>query len=239
VPLDYRDISIFITNKNRLDVGFRDQIIWWLDTSMKDITVLDNGSTYPPLLKFYDEIKNEVKIIFVPNLGERAPWAFWDLGYRDQFEDRHVIINDSDCCPDKDCPKDLISQMLAVLDAYPECKKVSTGLRIDNLPEHFKFRDKVIDEEGWNWKDRVIPEILGLPRLFNAHTDTSLTLYRNSQTVLWTDQQFRTDFPYVCQHYPWYSDSRPLMKTHEEMFYLKNLADGWANWQSEKRDASI
>jgi len=57
--IDYRDVSIFITNKNRLDVGFRDQITWWLETGMTDITVLDNGSTYPPLLKFYERLKAE------------------------------------------------------------------------------------------------------------------------------------------------------------------------------------
>jgi hypothetical protein len=232
---NWRDIAIFVTNKNRLDVGFRDQINWWLETGMTDITVLDNGSTYPPLLKFYEEIKGRVRVIFIPNLGERAPWAFWDLGYRDQFEDRHVIVNDSDCCPDKDCPKDLIPKMFDVLEAYPDCKKVSAGLRIDNLPEHFKFRDKAIDEDKENWRHRVEPEIPGLPRLFHSHTDTSLTIYRNSKTVLWNDMQFRTDFPYVCKHYPWYTDSRPLHATEEERYYTKHIGTGWYNWQNPNK----
>ena len=232
--IDYHDIPIFVTNKNRLDVGFRDQITWWLETGMTDITVLDNGSTYPPLLKFYEEIKGRVRVIFIPNLGERAPWAFWDLGYRDQFEDKYVIINDSDCCPDENCPKDLIPKMLDVLDAYPDCKKVSTSLRIDDLPEHFKFRDKVINEEKENWRHRVEPEIPGLPKLFNAHTDTSCTLYKNSKTVLWTDQQFRTDSPYACKHYPWYSNHNLMGQTPEELYYVKQIGDGWKNWQGGK-----
>src|ERR1700688_3432148 len=98
--IDYRDVPIYITNKNRLDVGFRAQINWWLDTGMRDITVLDNGSTYPSLLKFYEEIKDRIFITTISNVGERAPWAFWDLGFKDKYPDSMVIVNDSDCPPD-------------------------------------------------------------------------------------------------------------------------------------------
>jgi hypothetical protein len=223
------DIPVFITNRNRFDMGFKRQIDWWCETGMTDINILDNGSSYPPLLDFYDKLPDNVHLHKIENLGGRSPWAFWDLGFKDKYLDSKVIVNDSDCPPDEICPKDLVEQLVNVLEHYPNCKKVSAGIRTDNLPDCFVYKNRVIEEESHQWKDRL-PKVDGLLGLFNSHSDTTLTLYRDARPVGWNDQQFRTDFPYVCKHYPWYVDSDIL--TDEEVYYKDNLGNGWANWQA-------
>lgn len=223
VMIDWRSIPLFVTNKNRLDVGFKEQITWYLDVGLQNITVIDNGSTYPPLLVYYDSIK-EVKVVRPSfDLGARGAWAFWDLGLNKEFT-TPVLISDSDCVPDKDCPKDLVQILLDVLDRHPDCKKVSPGIRIDDIPDTYRRKKEVLESQSVYWKDEVLDS---LP-LYNAHTDTTTTLVRNGEIVLWSDRQFRIGAPYLIQHKPWYLDSSN--PTVEERYYSQHV-HACSTWQ--------
>ncbi|MGH7749064.1 MAG: hypothetical protein ACREQ5_30505, partial [Candidatus Dormibacteria bacterium] len=67
-------------------------------------------------------------------------------------------------------------------------------------------------------------QVPGLPTLYRAITDTTLTMWRGGvrkegrlSTSDWQDEQYRMDAPYLVRHVPWYSDSRK--PTPEAMFY--------------------
>lgn len=224
---DWKDTPVILTNKNRLDVGFKNQVNWYLETGMRAITVIDNGSTYPPLLDFYKTVEKDITL-FRPevDLGWRGGWAFWDLGLNKAYT-TPVLISDSDCVPDEQCPKDLVPILLEILDEFPNCRKVSPGVRIDDIPDHFSRKKEVIDGESCQWVDKV-PRSKA-PEIYNAHTDTTTTLCADGGVIQWNDQQFRTGFPYVIKHTPWYLNG----STDEEKYYAAHLGTGWSYWQGK------
>lgn len=226
--MDRRDVKVFLTNFNNLETGFRAMVDWFLEREMK-ITVLDNTSTYPPLLKYYTQMSDKIEVIHV---GYNAnTWAFWQAGYNTEENTRlPYITSDADCPPDPDCPLDLVEKMLAVLDAVPAAVKVCPGLRIDNLPDWYDRKKQAIEcqtsvaqSPDWGITQSDSIEVAGV-KIHRAITDTTLTMWRGGvrsegrlSTNDWQAEQYRMEYPYVLKHTPWYSDSsKPSV---EALFY--------------------
>lgn len=234
--VDWREIPVFIINHNRLDTGFRDLVRWLLYGGTKqfpaewgpqkravnsNVTVIDNASTYPPLLDYYRESGLNVR-----HMGRNAgPWVFWEEG---MYKDIHTpyVVTDADMAPDKDCPPDLMERLLFVLKSHPQrVWKVGPGLRIDNIPDSYDKKQHMIrcewefHQERWRRSpgrtDWVAP---GSPEMFQAGIDTTFGMYHpRAPFVNGTDVNFRLDFPYVFEHRPWYIDS--TAPPPEEVYY--------------------
>jgi hypothetical protein len=98
--------------------------------------------------------------------------------------------------------------------------KVGFGLRIDDLPAHYRFRQEVIEWESQFW----LPECEIEPGVFRCAIDTTFALYRQ-----WSSSQppldaLRTGHPYVAAHTTWYMSS--LAPTEEERYYAEHLEAG-------------
>lgn len=66
---------IFLTNMDRLTTCKKMVEDLFRLNGNSNITIIDNASTYPPLLDWYDEFKKDISIIRNPtNLG---PWTFF------------------------------------------------------------------------------------------------------------------------------------------------------------------
>jgi hypothetical protein len=121
--------------------------------------------------------------------------------------------------------------LLDALDRYPGIRKSGPGLKIDDLPHHYKHRTRVLEWEEPFWRHP-----LG-PGLFLAPIDTTFAAYRPSVD---SHEIFapaaRTDAPYLARHLAWYSDlSCP---TDEELFYRERArrGNGGSHWTQEKLD---
>ena len=51
---DWHYTPVFVTNFNNLERGFRRLLAWLRAAGYDNVTVVDNASTWPPLLEFYD-----------------------------------------------------------------------------------------------------------------------------------------------------------------------------------------
>ena len=183
---------------------------------MTNICVIDNQSSYEPLLDFYDSPAMEGIQIFYAgsNLGHEA---FWRLDFHLRQKSR-FIYTDADICPDKDCPLDLVKKMHEVADRFPPPgAKVGPAIRIDNIPPSYAQREhmRVCESDYWQ---RKYPE----NDCWNAALDTTMALYESGWTRWPLAEQggvphVRLDFPYVVEHRPWYVDSNNL--PDEEKFY--------------------
>jgi hypothetical protein len=60
-----------------------------------DITIIDNASTYEPLLKWYDEVKNDVKII--RHEGNHGPWVFFTSNLWSTIDSDFYVYSDFSC----------------------------------------------------------------------------------------------------------------------------------------------
>jgi len=205
---------IFILNFNQVSY-LKKQINWFLRAGYTDLTVIDNSSTFPPLLEYYSAIHKDVNVIRLErNFGSRA---LWDAKILEQKRvDGPFIYTDSDVVPDEACPQDLISHLLGLLNQHPQILKVGPALRIDNLPNTYRFKNEVVTWESQFWKRPVARG------LFMAPIDTTFALYRPGSAFV-DSPALRTGWPYVARHEPWYTDSANL---NEEQRYYAATAKG-------------
>lgn len=211
---DPKRIPIIINNYNRLST-LKSLIASLEKRGYRNIYILDNLSTYPPLLEWYKTCGYEV--IYLPkNIGFKALWMYKPAKRR--FCSDYYIYTDSDVCLSDDCPDDAIVHLLSLMKKYKYARKIGLHLRIDNLPEHYANKAKVIE---WEKKQQKAPNADGLEC---RPTDTTFAIYRphaglsRSRAV----EAYRTQRPYSIDHLPWYMDSTNL--SEEEKYYISHCS---------------
>ena len=230
--IEWRKIPVYICNRNRLDAGFRRLVEWLLSIGMESVNVIDNQSTYPPLLKYYEEMGDKIHVLRQDvNLGPRG---FWQIKAYHKNIATPYIYTDCDLVPAADCPDDVIAVMLAKLTKVepPEAnggRKVGVSLRIDNLPDHFCKKDLVVkwEQKFWDESRRFDEQSL------YADVDTTFAMYHPRQDFTYIG--LRLDKPRSFEHVPWYSDeSKP---TDEDVYYrdhYETAHEGGKLWKSDE-----
>jgi hypothetical protein len=217
---------VFINNRDRLS-PLR-QLVSWLEAIGHDeITLVDNDSSYPPLLEYYERSAHRVVMLGV-NLGKEAVWA---SGVLDEMPPRGpYVVTDPDIVPVEECPDDALEMFADVLERYPNIDKVGFGLKIDDLPDHYRFKEQVQSYEGRYWEREVEPG------LYEAPIDTTFALHR-AGTGYQRDRCLRTGPPYVARHTSWYSDSENLPE--EELYYAARARSDTTHWTGEALPAAF
>jgi SAM-dependent methyltransferase len=212
VGVDFYSLPIFIVNYNQL-ACLRKQLAWLINAGYKNIRILDNQSNYPPLLEFYKNIKRNLNgavdvVILEKNYGCRGILTETVLN---RFEiSTFYVYSDGDVVPDVCCPSNVVAHLASLLHANPDVRKVGLGLRLDDLPATYRFREQAIVWESQFWRQPVARGA------FRAPIDTTFAIYRPHEPFA-LEPALRTGWPYLARHEPWYSDSsRP---TEEERFY--------------------
>lgn len=221
--MDWRDIPIFIINRNRLS-AMRSLIDWLLAAGINKIIILDNQSDYPPLLDYYAALPDKVKLMLMPeNFG---PYVFWQQGVHRAL-DTPYIVTDSDLVPASFCPNDLIPALLDAVNRFPDCGKAGPGLRIDNLPDGYREADTVRKWESQFWE-----KPLGQGH-FAAPVDTTFALYPAKAEFTRDDRNIRLGYPYIVEHSPWYALESEL--SEEERYYRDHTSTIHSNWSVENK----
>jgi hypothetical protein len=214
----FKNIPIVINNFNRYSALVK-LIDWLLETGHYNIIVLDNSSTYPPLLDYYQKI-NFCKVIHLgANLGHTA---LWKSGFYKKIRNGYFCYTDPDLIPVAECPRDLVSRLLELLWKYPEVRKVGPGLRISDIPDHYEHKQQVITWESRYWQKPIEDKV------YRADLDTTFALYRPRTMYNTRYPALRTGEPYVMHHTPWYENADSL--SDEEKFYRTNSSS--SSWWS-------
>lgn len=217
---DYRKIPVIINNFNRL--SYLKQLLAWLEKAgMQNIYIIDNASTYPPLLEFY---KNMPYTLFQldDNVGHLALWKTHIFKW---FENDYYVYTDPDVVPIEECPLAAVKYFKEVLGRYSQISKVGFGLKIDDLPDHYMHKDKVIQWEQAYWQEKAESGI------YKAKIDTTFALYRTGAKGGWRSPALRTGYPYLARHLPWYIDSR--QPDEEEQYFIAH-SHGSSSWYKRK-----
>lgn len=220
-------IPVFINNYNRLG-SMTELIEWLLEQGTERIEILDNSSTYPPLLKWYEQLPRDgVKVSLHPNLG---PWAFWSRSMHKE-QSTPYIVTDADIVPSECCPVDLVNKMQDLLLSNPECGKVGPGLRLDNIPD--LSRDFITNGDGKGWEgEGVFWKRRHSPCTFYAPIDTTFAMYNAFSPWVQAEwNNLRMDAPYLVEHTPWYTH-KPF--SAEEQYYRDTASKTWSHvtWPS-------
>jgi SAM-dependent methyltransferase len=221
------DFPIFIVNYNQL-ACLKSQLEWLVNAGHRNICVLDNCSTYPALLRYYEEVEHNYKgiikiIVLERNFGCRGVLT---TNVLDRFMvEKSYVYSDGDVVPDKCCPANAVEYLVSLLDEHPEICKAGLGLRIDDLPDTYQFREQAALWEGQYWQRPVAPG------LFRAPIDTTFAVYRPG-TPFRLEPALRTGWPYIARHQPWYSlSSQP---SEEERFYRESVKVHDTHWAGNR-----
>lgn len=222
---DFNQIPIIITSFNQVE--YLEKLInFLLARGFSNVVIIDNNSTYKPLLDYFDAIENKVKIHRLKkNYGHLVFWKRYDLFVK--YGNGYYVVTDPDIVPLDGCPEDFMVKFQSVLSQNKNRMKVGFGLQIDDIPLSNPNREKVISWETKFWKTKVSEGV------FNADIDTTFALYKpfyhrknkKFKTAL------RTDYPYVAIHGGWYIDMNNL--SEEQIYYFKT-ANNSSSWKIDE-----
>lgn len=208
---DLKRIPIIINNFNQLT--YLKKLIESLEKrGYKNIYIIDNASSYPPLLEYYDECKYTV-FRLKENIGFKA---LWSTDIFDRFKHSYYVYTDPDVVPIDDCPADFIEYFYGILQKFKKTQKVGFSLKIDDLPDCFREKEKVVNWEQNFWKKEIDVN------LYDAPIDTTFALYRPyaKGSANFVELNIRTGYPYQARHLPWYTDT--ANPTEEQKYYIEH-----------------
>ena len=211
-----KNYPIIINNFNRFQY-LKQQVEWLHNCGLHNIHVIDNASSFPPLLEYYKVIPATVYMLD-RNIGHEA---LWRTHLYQRFGKYFHVYTDSDLLPTNDTPIDFMQHFKNILDKYPSKKKVGFGLAIHDLPIHYARKKEVIDGE----KQFTIDEIE--PGIFESKIDTTFALYRPGAFKQCWEETLRTGAPYLLKHMPWYENSKEM--SEESLFYEKSASSS-SSW---------
>jgi hypothetical protein len=210
-------------------------MVEWLRkaSSVGQITLLDNNSTYPPLLEYYEEIKDICDVRFLgKNLGSQALWKQDDKSLRSA----PFIYTDPDILPDDECPYDLVDFLVKAALAHSadlrsswnggRIHKIGPGLKITDIPDCYALKDKVIWWESQFWKPQLKHVAYRGVDIYDAAIDTTMALYLDDGPF--NLAAVRVGHPYVARHTAWYIDS--ANPTEEQAYYDEHCNKPTASW---------
>lgn len=213
-----RQIPVIINNFNRISY-LRDLLSWLDKVNMRNIIILDNNSTFPPLQAFYDQ--THYRVIRLPdNLGSEALWKYPHLF--NALKKDYYIYTDPDVLPVDECPHDFIELFYETLREKWWVEKIGFSLKIDDLPPHNPQKPKIQAWEADFWKNPISN------KFYKASIDTTFALYSPWTQGGWWTSAIRSAPPYVARHLPWYIDPQHI--SEEEAHYKKMALTDVTHW---------
>ena len=228
--IDFKKIPILIINFNQLEY-LRKLIVFLLKNEYKNIVVIDNNSTYPPLLEYYETINNSVTIKKMKtNVGHRVFWQNKNL-YK-KYGKGYYVITDSDIVPDQNCPSDFVSHFKKILDKNKNLIKVGFSLKIDDIPDSNIHKSKILNWEKQFWEEQDENGD------YISFIDTTFALYRpiNQFKLKFFYEAIRTQYPYIAKHGGWYVNSGNLS---EEQDFYRSTANESSSWKVDEKGGII
>ena len=179
-------------------INNRDLLTWTRDMVSKiktydnvgEIIILDNASTYQPLLDWY---KTEpCKIIYEKNLGHTGPWS---SGLIKSLNSKYYVVTDPDLGLEN-TPKDTLTYLFDKLNSL-NLPKLGLGLKWEPTPINSPYFDHVMGYEKKRYFDSRIKNDIFL----DIAVDTIFALYKNQNYFIGGAS---TGGDYRAEHFPWY-----------------------------------
>lgn len=203
-------IKAFITNRNLLTWP-KKMVGQLLEIPNIEPIILDNDSSYEPLLEWYDTAPCKV----IKLRRNFLHTALWNSGLFHQLvKEDYYIVSD----PDLDLegiPKDVVEKLIEGVEKFNQTK-CGLALKIDDIPLEFPLRDQVLEWESPFWTSP-----LG-DGFYNAPVDTTFSLHKTSKCRIHKVGGIRLGDKYTCRHMPWYLTKDNI--TEEYGYYLKHRA---------------
>jgi hypothetical protein len=208
------DIPVIINNFNRLSTT-KKLVEDLKNLSYNNVHILDNKSSYLPLLEWYNTQPSVVKRLD-DNLLQLA---VYNSGYINEFiKEPWIAYTDSDIELNQDTPFGFIETLIEKAEKYDR-SKAGLALRIDDLPDNEYANHYRAWEEKY-WQKELEPNV------YDAHIDTTFCVIKPGQPFDYA--AVRVGGNMTARHVPWYADFHNL--TSEEKYYLET-SNGWSTYK--------
>jgi hypothetical protein len=216
--VEVSQIPVYIVCRDRVS-DLRLLVAWLLEAGMQSITLLDNASTYPPLLEYYSLLESGYALDFpvkVVRLGR-------NLGHLALFQSGlqppgAFFLSDPDLIPLG--PPSGIHYLWELSQRYPAFQKLGFGLELEGAT----MPQPVLEAERGFWA----PQLRLEAGVYRAPIDTTFALWLPGRQL----NGIRTGHPHVMRHTSYFTDySRLDLLSEEERYYLAHVegtTSGWA-----------
>lgn len=175
-----------------------------------EVIIVDNGSTYPPLIHWYDR-QTLVPVKRCENLGHGGAWV---SGTVSELGSEFYVVTDSDMGLE-DTPDDTLVVLLEKLKKQPELGKVGLGLNWQIVNPKSPYYNRLMLYERGRWDDsRIVDDVY-----VDVQIDTTFALYNVNHYFIGGGS---TSFPYVARHYPWELSIEEAKNNKEFKYYIDN-----------------
>lgn len=225
-----KKIPIIIINFNQL--YYLKQLVCFMQKrGFENIVIIDNHSTYPPLLEYYKSLKNVKIEMMGDNYGHMV--FFENKNLQDKYGRGFYVVTDADIVPNDNLPEDFMKTMMDILiDEFCIISKVGFALKIDDIPDNYYFKQKVINWEKKFWINPYVHHY----ECFFAKIDTTFALYKPNFPNNFNNVDFlqgiRIAQSFTAHHGGWYLD--PLNMTQEQKYY-QETSNNSSSWLVNKK----
>ena len=192
--------------------------------NLNKITVVDNASTFPPMVKLLNEISNKYELIRL-NKNRGPHLLIRDLNYYEKLPN-YFILSDPDIEISRNIPEDFINTLIEVSEEF-KIGKVGLALAIpkeEELIEKFIYMDgekrSLIEWEEQFWENEVGKTSQG-DSIFLTTLDTTFALYNKKYFNLEDRyKSLRIGGRYTSKHLGSYA--KTIVPQEEIEYYLSN-----------------
>jgi hypothetical protein len=206
---------IFINCRDRV-TDLRALVEWLEKAGHERIILLDNDSSYPPLLEYLEQTPHRVTRMG-GNFGSRALWR------AGMVPNEPFVYTDPDIVPTEECPLDAVAYLAELMERYPAYVKVALGLYLEDVP-NFK---------SLPWERALVGGASTLAHHADSHlleegvysslSDTTFALWRPRSGFIHRCIRLGAPSKYMARHTSWYRLDDP---TEEEKYYLERAVKG-------------
>ncbi len=214
------DIPVFIPSFNN-PTHLRKMIAQLMRIGFRSLTIIDNGSKFPPLVDYLDSIAQTHEVIRKPtNEGPRH--IVRDPVFYEQLP-QYFCLTDPDLEFNPELPADFLAHLIEIISRHHIGK---AGFALDiSAPE--RMRDERFQIAGesyriWEWEAQFwktpLPADETPDLAYRALIDTTFALY--NKAFLQIDHPYeaiRVAGRYTARHLPWYRDEQ--LPPDEAAFY--------------------
>jgi hypothetical protein len=223
-----KNIPIVILNRDRL-YPLIDQVNALRKKGYNNIIIIDNQSTYQPLLDWY---KQDGLDVFYNDVTDNSCHAFRDLvnmqhpKFLEIISDWYVF-NDSDIIPLDTVPDNFINDLIDYAVRHNKTK-VGMSIKIDDIDLNYPLNAWVHSYESTYWTNGIID---GKVELYPHPIDTTFAVHAPHTIPTWSNDTLRVGEPYIVKHAPFYYDPDNLPE--DEKYYLQHMNKQSSNWSSK------
>jgi hypothetical protein len=177
------------------------------------IIIIDNESTYQPLLEWYET--KPCEIIRVGNLGHRAPW---DTNLVRSLKSEYYVVTD----PDLDLSQTPDDTLQYLREKILDLGMRKLGLMLDLgrvTPEMTYYKYLQWYEKGRRHMSGIINDIM-----IRLTVDTTFAIYPGDEWRYFVGGS-STLPPYQAGHMPWYYTKETMEADQEYMYYLNHASN--------------